>query len=264
MSANDIDHYVTFVPVKPDDRKKILPSGGTLVPELKVVNEGADDIVLADSEAILHWLDENCSTNLFPTDLASELSMRASDKTLAAMVMYYNWVDYSGYSKSMQPVFRKYVPGGQFWPDFVVDWFLASTRDKFRRQVGKGLELIEGDDASSILDDEPRMRAKLIDELEYFQGYLLKSSTTEQDYLLPDTKTPTAADFSVYAQLERLVGAGTASDVNVAPALQELKDNNDTASSLKRLWEWHDLMRERFPVQFKGKRPPEELLEKRT
>jgi hypothetical protein len=124
------------------------------------------------------------------------------------------------------------------------------------------LNTIEGDDdASSIIfDDEPKMRAKLIAELEYFQRYLLKNKTTKQEYLLPDTKTPTAADFSVYAQLERLVGAGTASDVDVPPALQELKDNN----SLKRLWEWHDLMRERFPVQFKGKRPPEELLEKRT
>ena len=69
-------HYVTFVSLLPS--KRVLPSGGTLVPEL-VVGQGPGRVVVTDSEAILRWLDDNRGTKLFPTEQAAELSGRASN-----------------------------------------------------------------------------------------------------------------------------------------------------------------------------------------
>jgi hypothetical protein len=63
------------------------------VPQMKV-GSGADDMILVDdSEPILHWFDDNMQTGFFPNKLASDLSVRVSGKTVAAMVWYYNWVD---------------------------------------------------------------------------------------------------------------------------------------------------------------------------
>lgn len=105
----------------------------------------------------------------------------------------------------------------------------------------------------SVLDDEPRMRVMLVDELKVFQSYLEESKETQPFLLLGDK--PTGAD--LYAQLERLVGGVTASDVPISPALKDLKDNG---SGLERLWEWHDMMQEEYPAQFKGKIPPRSML----
>ena len=250
LKSRKIDSFVYFVPVKPEARKAVIPSGGIFVPELQV-GTGDAAIIVSDSERILHWFDDNYKSKFFPNEQASELSTRASDKTLAASVWYYNWVDQTGYEKSMRKTFRKYMPS--FLPDcvahFVLDKMLASTRAKFRKQVMAALDI---DD--SLLDDEPQMRKKLVEELKYFQAFLSLS----QEYLLPGHE-PTAADFSVYAQLERLVGNGTASDITIPPSLQELKDEEEK-TRLERLWQWHDLMRERFPVQFKGKVPNKDFL----
>jgi glutathione S-transferase len=244
MGSRKIDHFIEFVDLDPKKRK--LPSGGLLLPELQL-GVGEDKVIITDSENILHWLDDNKQTNFFPNDAASEISKRASDKTLAAMVWYYNWVDDGGYEKSMrQLIGEKYFPF--FVPWFVVDLALKGQRSKFRGYVVKTLP-------GANLDDSAAMKQLLLDELKHFQD-LLKSE--DQTYLVEGTKEPTAADFSVYAQLERLVGAGTASDVRIPPALQELKDD----ASYAKLWKWHDHMREHYPVQFLGKRPPKELLSK--
>lgn len=62
---------------------------------------------MADSEAILHWFDDNMQTGFFPNKLASELSIRASDSIVPALVWYYNWVDNTGYKASMRPSIAK-------------------------------------------------------------------------------------------------------------------------------------------------------------
>ena len=99
LQSKKIPHYVEFVPVANiEERKKAMPSGGYLVPEMKV-GTGNDAIVVSDSEKILHWLDENWNANFFPSG-ASELSDRASNQTLAAMVWYYNSVDKDGFKRS--------------------------------------------------------------------------------------------------------------------------------------------------------------------
>lgn len=257
LDQRKIPHYVQFVPLDVVKRKKMMPSGGHLVPEMTVEGAGIEDrLIVKDSEVILHWIDDNYKTGLFPTEQASELSKRASDKTLAAMVWYYNWVDDDGYKNSMlktitEMTFPSWMSVFCFTTR-LVDYFLAKERIELRDQVKETLGLED-----SVLDDKARMREILVEELKYFQSFLVADGT-QQPYLLPGDQ-PTAADFSVYAQMERLVGGPkTASDIPIYPSIQELKDSGSSGpgSDLKRLWEWHDNMREKCPVQFKGKRPP--------
>lgn len=251
LQARKIPHYVEFVPLDLTARRKFLPSGGTMVPEM-TVGKGDERVVVTDSEAILRWLDENMDGRLYPSELAGEISVRASTKTLAGCVWYYNWVNQKGYENSMRASLAKHALPWWWMPTFLkgplVDFVVRDQRTKHRQWASQAIGVSEDD-----LDDEQRMHGILMEELMYFQSFLGKPSS-QQPFLLPDAES-TAADFSVYAQLERLVGAGTASDVHIDPAYQELKDNGN---GLERLWEWHDLMRERYPVQFKGKRVPKD------
>ncbi|KAL7578902.1 hypothetical protein ACA910_006877 [Epithemia clementina (nom. ined.)] len=57
--------------------------------------------------------------------------------------------------------------------------------------------------SSNYVSVPPKARAAL-----YLQSFL-QSEDESQLYLIPNTRQSTAADFSVYAQLERLVGEGT-------------------------------------------------------
>jgi glutathione S-transferase len=280
MASRKIDYYVAFCPMNHDERAEFInaPNGGSSVPVMKVITpppttttttttttdddkHKSESVVITDSEEILKWFDQNQNqTKFFPTEETSSISRRA-DGTLAAMVWYYNWVNFDGYAKSMRIVTSRYVPFSRFLPnvvlDWCTDWLVSGERTKFRQKVKAAMKVNDEEDV--VLDDEPQMRAKLVQELLFFQRLLLQDGDdTDQDYLIAGTTEPTAADFSVYAQLERLVGAGTASDIDIPASIQDLKDGDD--ESLARLWKWHDLMRERFPVQFKGKRPPKELL----
>ncbi|KAL7578885.1 hypothetical protein ACA910_006860 [Epithemia clementina (nom. ined.)] len=189
---------------------------------------------------------------LYPTPACHELSVRASSQTLAALVWYYNWVNDDGFHASMQKSLKHMIPGYISWavPNFVLGLALQSTRSKFRTQVARTLGVSETE-----LDDAAAMRARLVDELVYLQSLLQQDES--QLYLIPNTTQPTAADFSVYAQLERLVGEGTKSDVRVDPAIQSFK--TEAQPQLARLWQWYNHMRDTCPVQFKGKRPPKEF-----
>lgn len=257
-SRKNVEYYVESVSMNAGERTKKInrKDGKSSVPVLKFVSSSDGKVEeVCDSELILHWFDDNYKTNFFPPDTdASDLSVRASDKTLSAMVWYYNWVDYAGYSNSMKVGLTRFIPLGWMLPNFVIDLLLSSTRNKFREMARKQLGNL--DDA--VLDDEKQMRAKLLEELEYFQS-LLKDEN--QPYLIPGSSEPTAADFSVYAQVERLVGGGkSVSDSPVRPARLEFK-TEVWKESLARLWKWHDLMREKFPCHFRGKSPPKEVLD---
>lgn len=196
----------------------MIPSGGHLVPEIKV-GKGATAVIVSDSEKILHWADENYpEAQFYPNELASELSVRASDNRLAGFVWYYNWVEPKGFSRSTLRALRKSIlPAwlNPFVPDLLLAIPLQSEKAKFRRQACQAIGVEDGD-----LDDENRMRSILVEELEYFQSHF---KDDEQPYIVPGTMKPTAADFSIYAQLERLVGGEGAYDVYLDPAIPELK-----------------------------------------
>ena len=60
LDARKIPHYVEFAPVALEARRKVLPSGGVMVPEMEVrLGDKIDAAVVPDSEAILHWLDDH-------------------------------------------------------------------------------------------------------------------------------------------------------------------------------------------------------------
>ena len=230
-------------------RVKVIPSGGYLVPEIKV-GTGESALIVSDSEKILHWIDDTYEAGLYPNELASQLSVRASDTKLAGFVWYYNWVDPKSFQNSILKAVRSMVP---WWlspivPDFILAMPLKSEKEKFRRQACRAIGVPDKE-----LDDEPHMRKILIEELTFFQSQLKEAS---QLYLVPGTSEPTAADVSVYPQLERLVGGNGAYDVEISAAVPELKE----IDSLQRLWDWHKRMQETCPVQFRGKKPPKELL----
>lgn len=245
LTARKIDHFVKLVPLDEKTRTQAIPSGGLLVPELKV-GEGEDAVIVSDSEKILEWFDNNYDTKFYPDEKASELSTRV-DKIVAASVWYYNWVYDETYASTVRALASKFLPSFIcIFRDQILDKVLASKRKTFGGKVAKALSIEEAD-----LQDEPKIRTILVEELKFFQLLLTKPSS-EQPFLLPG-KEATAPDFALYAQMERLVGAGTASDIDFPPAIQELKEQG---SGLERLWEWHDNMQKSFPVQYKGKSPP--------
>lgn len=261
MQQRKIDHFVYLVPFDAKERVKVIPSGRKTVPEMQV-GSGSDATIVPDSEAILHWLDENKGAKLYPVvPDCSEVSVRASDTKLAGLVWYYNWVNDDGFKNSMRKAIKEaLIPKSLSWliPDGVFSLLLGSERTKFREAAAKAIGLED----KSTIDDEEAMRKILVDELLYFQS-LLKKDISEQVYMIEGTTQPTAADFSVFAQLERLVGEGTVSDVKIPPAIQPFKEESKK-DGIIRLWEWYDHMRATCPIQFKGRSPPKELLERKA
>eukprot|EP00540_Astrosyne_radiata_P008261 CAMPEP_0116853698 /NCGR_PEP_ID=MMETSP0418-20121206/18085_1 /TAXON_ID=1158023 /ORGANISM="Astrosyne radiata, Strain 13vi08-1A" /LENGTH=235 /DNA_ID=CAMNT_0004486185 /DNA_START=42 /DNA_END=749 /DNA_ORIENTATION=- len=219
-----------------------------------VVEKGDDDedrVIVADSDEIFEWLDQNIlkdeQQKFCPTPEIRQLSLRATRNTLAGAVLYYNWVDNVGYQRTMQKSISEmamptWVPGGI--RTTVVDWFTASEREKYRQKVAEMTKLDEL--------DEPKIRTLLKDELLFFQSMLKEKDEGLQEGYFQDFEKPSALDFAVYAQVERLVG--NMGDVALPASIPEFRD--ETQSELKMFWAWYDFMRRNHPIRFKGKRPP--------
>mmetsp|Transcript_3352 Transcript_3352/g.3761 ORF Transcript_3352/g.3761 Transcript_3352/m.3761 type:complete len:267 (-) Transcript_3352:404-1204(-) len=234
LQARSVPHYVNLVAVDPKIRTRQLPSndGSIMVPEMTF-----NGTVVKDSEAILHFLDEKLGTNYFPPGSnASELSMRV-DNGIALYILYYNWIEPEGYKRSLRKSLQRAVPwylkcvGG-----VLIDFMTKDKKKRSKDAILAGLNVSEED-----LTKEPEMRERFVTELEYFQS-LLKSE--DQLYFIPGDQ-PTAADFAVYAQIERMVG--DMGDAQMPSGLPELLEE----PRLKRFWTWRTNMRENFPLKFK-------------
>jgi glutathione S-transferase len=240
LDAEKIPHDVVSVAFDAKKRSEELPSGGRKVPEMKVVTSDEQVTLVLDSEGILRWFDENRGTRFFPESAAGELSARAGDGILAGCVLYYNWVNNEGYARSVRKSIKEQVlPQWLPFRGKVTDVAVKSERAKFRQEVLKMLQVKDEQLAS-----EPVVRHMLVSELAFFQSHL---TSPDQPYLLGNT--PTAADFSVYAQLERLVG--DTGDAQVFCSLPELLQTKE----LDRLWQWYHGMRKEHPIHFHGKDP---------
>lgn len=250
LEHRKIPHFVELVPVfDTKARIKALPTtdGNAKVPVMQVFVEGekgsSDNVIIADSESILEWLDQHREAKLYPNELASEVSKRASDGKLAASVWYYNWVNDQGYHASI----RRTIAEGIF-PSFLtflaptLDLMVGSTRKGMKKKVAK----VFGEDT---VNDSNKMENITIDELKYFQS-LLEKPHTEQPYMIPGTSMPTAPDFSIYVQLGRLWGHDGAMDKDIHAARPDLR----TRPELQRLAEWHANMCQSCPIHFMGKR----------
>eukprot|EP00541_Cyclophora_tenuis_P004412 CAMPEP_0116561816 /NCGR_PEP_ID=MMETSP0397-20121206/11799_1 /TAXON_ID=216820 /ORGANISM="Cyclophora tenuis, Strain ECT3854" /LENGTH=271 /DNA_ID=CAMNT_0004088013 /DNA_START=1 /DNA_END=816 /DNA_ORIENTATION=- len=255
LDSREIPHYVSFVDFNAKTRK--LPSGNTMVPELLVEykqeqdgedGEKREPFILADSDAILKWLDETFDTKLCPTEKSWELTRRASSNFLGGAVLYYNWVNDVGYQRTMRKAIVKgMIPS--FVPTFVsnpfADWQLGPERTKHKSKTAKMMGVTEAE-----LEDEPTIRAKLKAELLFFQALF---ESEDQMYLMPGMDKPSGVDCSVYVMLERLVSNGGMGDVPLDPSIPEFRQ--ETSDELTAMWKWYDHMREHHPIQFKGKRP---------
>ena len=264
LDSRKIEHFCYFVSLDESKRKQELPSGGILVPEMKIttVTKTGEDgereetvTSVKDSEKILHWFDDNMDTKFFPNQETSDLSVRVSDHTLAAFVYYYNWINDAGFERSMRSVAVRAI-GVPSWVPFgptLVGYLLSSQRKKFVDRATtalKGASSIDNFDPS-YLDDESKMYNLLMEELKYVQSFL-QNDADKQPYLIAGCNEPTAADVSVYVQMERLVG--DSGDAKVPCALPNLME--DEKDTLQRLWTWYSHMREKHPIQFMGKRIP--------
>lgn len=170
------------------------------------------------------------------------------------MVSYYNIVEKKGYKRSYQREIREDEFPKFFFPKFIANAIINHYMKPERKRAKQLIQsTIPGVD-TTLMRNEPAMRSILVQELKHFQDFL--SSDPAHKYLIEDSDQPTAADFSVYAQIVRLIGGGT-SDSEVYASLPELR--NDT--SLNRLREWYDNMKENIQVQYLGKEPPQALLE---
>jgi len=252
LDARGIPHRALFVPIPVKARKAALPGEGILVPQMVVAAAGGDGgetattrTVVTGSEDILIWFDDHgYEPKLFPVEEAGALSTRASDGILAGAAWYFNWVDPAGYANSMRkalamalaPAWLGAAVGG-----FVADLFARESKAKFRRLSQKALAVEEGDMA-----DRAKIMGILTKELTYFQSFLKED---DQPYLLGGEST--AADFAIYAQVERLVG--TMGDCRVPCSVPELPD--ETTPELARFWQWYEGMKAKHPIRYKGKEP---------
>ena len=169
-------------------------------------------------------------------------SPEASNGVLSGAVLYYNWVEPRGHTRSMRRTFVSAMPWYVPCRGCIIDGLITERRKQFQVEAAGRMHVAH--DAAAP-EREPEVRALLVRELEHFQSKLVEFGG---DYLLG--AEPSAADFSVYAQVERLVG--DMGDAKLFAALPELLD----APQLKVLWGWHSRMRERHPLKYRGKRDP--------
>lgn len=251
LDAFDVPHRVAFVPVKRSSRR--LPGGGVHVPVLECGEEA-----VADSTAILRWLDDRRGTRCFPAgplgDAVSAASERISEGFISAAVLYYNWIDPTGHRRSVRAALVKRVP----WylrccAGFLVDVAVRGTRAELSDQAvqraarDESVGSVAAARALFAPGNEPEVRAKLVRELSWLQSLLKNPEDPERGYLFGGDE-PTAADFSAFALVERLVG--TMGDADLQPSSPSLT----VEPSLGRLWAWRRCMLDRHPIRFKGKR----------
>lgn len=234
LTSRDIPHYCVFSHAVPS--KRVLPSGGRMVPEA-VIGEA----IIPDSDEILRHYDEHHGTDFFPDVDVSTLTKRLSEGVLAGSVLYYNWVHPPGYERTMRATFEAKLPSYVcLFRGLIIDHMCSDARANFRRKAQVQLNVPD-----ATLNDEAAIRKLLMDELVSVQALI-----SEQTDLLANASRPSAADCTLYAMLERLVG--DMGDVRLPCALPELA----TEPQLEQLMAWHRRMREKLPIKFKGKRPP--------
>ena len=250
LDAHGIKHYVRRGKLGTGGLED-LPGGGKLVPVLTA----GGDVVVPDSEAILRWAEKTRGANLYPTPQCAEWSERASDGFLPNAVLYYNWIEPEGYARSMRAKFASLVPwyagGGTCIAGYLVDWGTAKKRAEFAEKVLPELSkhpdvgTLEG--RADAVAKEHVIREALVKELAHFQSGL--GANGAAGYLCGGD-APTAADCSVYAQLERLVG--TMGDARVPASVPGLLDD----ARLGAIKKWREMMVEKHPIRYGGKRAP--------
>lgn len=216
-------------------RRKVLPSGGHMVPEMTIDSE-----VIPDSTAILKRIDELCVDKyepLFPSEQVAEAEQHISE-TINALVLYFNHVSDDGWHRTIRaklasffpPILRNFIPYALL---------MKSARENFRVKVSASLSV--SPDGDRDLNDG-QMTKRLVYELARYEDVLEKKPADASLYLY-NTSLPSAADCSLYAMMMRFV-----SDKSVLPpALPDLWKED----GLKNLQSWYDKMEKEHPIVWK-------------
>jgi hypothetical protein len=104
-----------------------------------------------------------------------------------------------------------------------------------------------------VLDDEPHKQSMMVDELKYFQALLVKPKSS----LIYCQGQPLPTSSRCTIRPSWTPGGNPARRV-IVKSFRQCRTLKRMARAYcrERILEWHDLMRKRHPVKFKGKRPP--------
>ena len=155
------------------------------------------------------------------------------------------WVD-EGFKNSYEKKLFEMVPLPSFLTTLVAPLFVnvpklrGANRKRARGVLGEAL-ISQGRVAPP--EEEQRMRTALVERM---RSYEARFADADQRWLLA-TPNPTAADFSLYGILERLVG--DTGDAHMGTATPWLWEEARTPN----LRAWHGRISDAHPIRFYGK-----------
>lgn len=241
LDSRKIPCTLVKVSLRTATRRKQLPTqdDNTQVPVLRASSAEPDGDVelIQGSAAILQYFDDHglAGDKYFPDDKVRRLDKHVST-VINAYVLYFNWIDEDGFRRSIGTAAQSAIP----WPlnkIISASWFLGGPRGSFVPQVKEELGIAAAQD----LPDRDEMVNRLTDELRKIQD---ENLANPEPYLF-GCSTPNAADFSLFAMTNRLVGYG--GDVRLPPSLPSLWQD----PGLKRLEQWYQLMENENPIVYK-------------
>jgi len=242
LDSRRIEYSLEVVPTDFTQRKRVLPRSGIAVPVL-VLNRKIDSPVQG-SDAILRHLDEqltlDATERFFSEDGKTYQQQRMQcqmiNKVLGMYVKYFSWVHESSSRKSL--------------PRETSCFGCCSAR-----QMPSELEPVRQSISIEVRRDLLRVHPSLAMDSEGVGGTIrdaLVALLVELTSVLAlDTpcQLPGAAHFSLYVQLERLIGS--LGDANLPSCMPELKG----VSTLASMWGWHEFMTSEYPIRFTDKMP---------
>ncbi len=236
MDSRQMQYSLVEVPLMSRAaRRKVLPSGGYMVPEMLLTPADCEPEVVPDSAAILRRLDklQPAEDAFYPTPEVTEADTHIGS-TINALLLYFNHVSDDGWRRSIRaklasalpPLIRSIVPYALL---------LGGVRAKVREEVMDTLSVGEKD-----INDRAMLK-RLLYELERYEA-----AAAESDSYLFGTPKPTAADCALYAMMLRFVGDPQVAALN--PCLPDLWEE-EGVSALKK---WYERMAKELPLVWKN------------
>ncbi len=237
------------VEVKIPSMKTMLAPPHT-VPQMK----WGDNDLLTDSSDIMQAIDRSCkNASLYPSEFADDVKKLEDwvGTTLNSYVLYMTWWREEGFIVSYEAKIFETFAITRILPRSLayrvigllgldIGRIRGSYRKKARKVLGEDL-IRQGRDPDP--DEDARVVKALIEEI---RGLDSRFKSPEQKWIC-GTESVSAADFSLYGIIERLVGTeGDAMIGTAAPWLFE-------EANVPRLKQWHERMVIKYPIVFKGK-----------
>jgi len=242
-----IDHVkipYRVVLTDPTKLKKDLEPPHT-VPQMRWKGE-----LLVDSMDIMEKLDEACG-KIYPKDAAKKAEVKEFEKWLGdyynKYALYFGWVDEEGFWRSHGQLIIDVAKLG--WAPAccshcIVARATKDQRDIIRQQAREKFgEAVVSEGSMPEPGESEKVKKLLLEDTTKIEAHF---KTDDQEWVFPGDG-PTAADFTLYGILEKL--QGDSGDAQVGPCTPWLFKE----TGAKRLEIWHERMRYKFPIIFRGK-----------